>query len=144
MSRLLLDAEARPNLFFWEGPIDPETLRILLAQKDWKVPDDLFDFWVATGGGDLFESETILGPKSSEALGDNLFTENDDLRKAGLPAGYMVFHTGLFTSAIRLTDGAYVRLDLGNFRELAEYSSLEDWYSRLLRATYKDDYDLPP
>jgi hypothetical protein len=143
MNRILLDAEARPRLFLWEGPLDPETLRILLSQKDWTIPDDLFSFWVATGGGDLFETETILGPKSSEELGDNLFTENDRLQKAGLPTDYMVFHMGLFLSAIRLRDGMYVRLDPRNFHELSEYSSMEDWYSSLIRSNYENDYDLP-
>lgn len=96
-----------------------------------------------TGGGEVFESETLLGPWRDSALGDNLVSVNKDLLVSGLPPEYLVFHTGVAISAVRLADGKYVRLAPDDFHELEQYTSLEDWYCRLLRREYAARYGLP-
>jgi len=138
------DMELKPRLFFWEGSVDSQRLKQLLHEKGWALPGDLFDLLVLTGGGEIFESETILGPFRDADLGDNLFTYNEELRDRGLPDGYVVFHTGIAVSAVRLTDGRYVEFGLNDFEERGEYASLEDWYLRLIRAVYGEHYGLPP
>jgi hypothetical protein len=136
------DAELKPRLFFWEGAISRTHLKGLIDKQGWTLPSDLFNLLTLTGGGEIFESETILGPFRDADLGDNLFTYNEELRGRGLPEGYVVFHTGMAVSAVRLIDGRYVELGLDNFHEREEFESLEDWYLRLIRAEYAERYGL--
>ncbi len=136
------DADLKPRLFFWEGAIDKEHLKELLGELGWSLPVDLFNLLVLTGGGEIFESETILGPFRDADLGDNLFTYNEELRGRGLPEAYVVFHTGMAVSAVRLSDGRYVEFGLEDFQEREEFASLEDWYLRLIRAEYAERYGL--
>ena len=44
------------------GSIPKERLDEWLRQRDLEVPSELAELWQETGGGNLFESETILGP----------------------------------------------------------------------------------
>lgn len=140
---LLEDAKRRPELFAWEGPVSSSKLAALLAEQGWSLPEDLIAFWERTGGGEVFESESLLGPCGDVALGDNLFSYNEELRARGLPEGYVVFHMGMTVSAVRQKDGRYVELDFEDFRERAEFASLEDWYLRIVRAEYAERYGLP-
>lgn len=143
MAALREDAKRRPELFDWEGPVSRAHLEPLLAERGWSLPADLVSLWEQTGGGEIFESETLLAPCGDIALGDNLFTFNDELRQQGLPEGYVVFHSGMTVSAVRLADGRYIELDVTDFHERAIFSSLEDWYLRLIRAEYAERYGLP-
>ncbi len=137
------DAEFKPRLFFWEGAVGERQFSDLIEKRSWNLPSDLSHFLAQTGGGEIFETETVLGPLRDEDLGDNLFTYNKELRGRGLPEGYVVFHTGMTVSAVRLDDGRYVELDRDDFHERAEFTSLEDWYLRLIRAEYAERYGLP-
>ncbi len=138
------DMELKPRLFFWEGATDSQRLKQLLAEKGWALPADLFSLLALTGGGEIFETETILGPFRDADQGDNLFTYNEEVRGRGFPAGYVIFHTGMAVSAVRLADGRYVEFGLDDFKERGEYASLEDWYLRLIRTEYAERYGLPP
>jgi hypothetical protein len=71
-SLLQQDQGLRPLLFVWNGPISAERLDTWLGERGLEIPDDLVEFWRETGGGDLFESETILGPFGDKRLGDDL------------------------------------------------------------------------
>ena len=140
--QILTDAKSMPRLFLWEGPVEPHFLSRMLAENGWSAPNDLFEFWVTTGGGEIFESEALLAPHGRAELGENLITANHELRQSGLPPGYMAFHTGLEISAVRLSDGMYVRLDPEDFHEVAEYTSFDDWYRHFLRKVYAEVYGL--
>lgn len=137
------DAALRPELFLWEGAVAEGRLKYLLEERGWRLPTDLFELLAQTGGGDIFESETILGPFRDAELGDNLFAYNKQLRKSGLSDGVVVFHTGMTLSAVRLTNGSYILLDVDNLQEQTEYASLDEWYVKLLRAEYAERYGLP-
>lgn len=144
MSELIFkDSGERPELFDWEGPVSRRRLETLLEQKGWSLPEDLLRFWEQTGGGEIFESEQILGPCGDLTLGDNVFDYNAELAGRGLPDNYCVFHTGMTLSAIRLSDNRYVELDFSDFSERRSFSSLEEWYLHLIRAEYADRYSLP-
>jgi hypothetical protein len=139
---MIQDAQARPKLFFWKGPLDEVRLKEYVDQHGWSVPKDLFDLWLKTGGGEIFESETLLGPWRDPEMGDEVSALNEEFYSRGLPRKYLVFHTGMATSAARLSDGKYVQLDPDSFSEVEVYSSLEDWYRRLLRTEYAERYGL--
>lgn len=143
--RILSDSHRRPRLFVWSGPIDEYALRVWLTKLGWVIPEDLFQLWSSTGGGDLFETETVLVPMSdSDCEGAEEFNAAQYL--AGMPHDYIVFHIGLGgMSAVRISDHSYVQLSPGNFRETSQFTSLDDWYSGLLLREYGHRYglDLP-
>ena len=106
-SALMDDATLRPDLFRWNGRMDPASLQAWLAGNDWlgPCPSDLVVFWQETGGGDVFETETILGPLSDPQMGDDVTSVNRAMRSRGVPARFLVFHTGLLVSAVDTDEG---------------------------------------
>ncbi len=62
MASILKDAELRPELFSWFGAIDRKEIDEWLHSNSLMAPEDLKEFWSETGGGDIYESETIFRP----------------------------------------------------------------------------------
>jgi hypothetical protein len=60
--------------------------------------------WLKVGGGDLFETETLLAPYGDETLGDDIDTVNRFYPARGMPSNYLVFHYGWGLSVVRLLD----------------------------------------
>jgi len=139
---ILSDAHSRPDLFRWNGGLGEEQVLAWARERGWSLPADLIAIWVATGGGDLFESETILGPFGDPTTADDVDSVNLAERAQGLPDEYVVFHVGLGGfSAVRLGDLRYVQLD-EKHRKGETYASLQSWYLTALRAEYADRYGL--
>jgi hypothetical protein len=144
-SALTADARLRPDLFRWNGRMDPADLRAWLAGNQWSgaCPGDLLGFWQETGGGDVFETETLLGPRGDPQIGDDIAAVNRALRSRGMPARFLVFHTGLLVSAVDTDVGDYVELDPASFHVLRRFASLDEWYRATLRQEYRQRYGLP-
>jgi hypothetical protein len=107
------------------------------------VPEELVDLWQWSGGGDMFESETILRPEIDGADGEGVEMINEFLRSKGLPEQYLVFCTGAFLSAVRQSDGHIIWLgDDNGYRERLAFGSLDEWYRQLVRAEFAEHYDL--
>jgi hypothetical protein len=134
------DLAEEPRLFSWFGGISRNNLDDWMAREHLRVPEDLLAFWQELGGGDLFETETILGPFGDPVLGDDVKGVNDLHHGQGLPAEYFLFHKGLYMSAVRQGDGKYVKLS-SEYSPIKEYPSMDEWYSDL-RSEYSDVYDL--
>ena len=147
MLKILKDAVRRPDLFYWFGAIERSQLESWVRSSGLLVPSDLFEFWSQTGGGDLFESDTIFRPTSIPSSmpffvsGDDLIAANEQRKKDGMPKSYLAFHDGAFLSAVRRSDRALVTLN-ERYEEIAEYSSLDEWYLRALRADLAARYGL--
>lgn len=142
--KILNDAEIRPDVFFWKGSIPKERLDEWLQSRKLNIPDDLKMLWMRTGGGEVLESETILGPYGDESLGEDVDSVNEFHHTKGMPDKYLIFHIGVGgLSAIRLSDNKYVQLNEDSYVELQEYSSLERWYEMVLRQEYRSRYELP-
>jgi hypothetical protein len=108
---VLEDAKRRPDLFIWQGAIDSARLDSWTRSRNLRIPSDLRLFWIETGGGDFFESETILGPLGRADLADDVETVNAHHHLRGLPADFLVFHRGLGgLTAIQMSNGLYVQL----------------------------------
>lgn len=145
------DAQRRPDLFCWFGAISLSDIQEWSARTQLDLPSDLLAFWQETGGGDLFESETILRPSVSETIAPN-FVEGDDTesrntayRSSGLPNGLFVFHVGMDISAIDLRSNEYVTVaERNGFSIAARFTSFDDWYSKTLRAEFAKKYNLEP
>ena len=138
------DARARPDLFIWNGRMERTQLESWLASNKWIVscPRDLLTFWQETGGGDIFESETILGPLGDPEMGDELAAVNRAMKERGMPESFLVFHVGLVTSAVYMPSGNYVELASEGFRVVRRFASLDEWYRSTLRAEYAQRYGL--
>jgi hypothetical protein len=64
-----------------------------------------------TGGGDLFETDSILGPFAVPTWGDSLSDVNEQLRREGLPPALCAIHIGYCVSAIDRPTQKFVTLD---------------------------------
>ena len=144
-SHLNLDARARPHLFHWNGRMNRPTLLEWLQTNHLAdhCPDDLLAFWEETGGGDVFESETILGPLGDPEMGDGFIEVNRAMHAQGMPARLFIFHRGLMTSAFDTEIGDYLELDPVDFRVIRRFQSLDSWYCATLRHEFGARYGLP-
>ena len=142
IDQLEKDRASRPDLFHFFEPIHPERLNEWLRERRPTVPPDLRGFWCETGGGDLFESETVLGPFAPADLGDDLESENRHQWQKGMPPDWLVFHTGLRLSVIIMSSGKYANVREDSFAVQETFPSLEDWYLRLIRKEYAVRYCL--
>ena len=98
------DIRYRPSIFCQAKSITTKELDDWLQANSCEITPGLRDFWLVMGGGEFFESETILSPHGDKSLGDNILARNQLLQKQGLSPNYFVFHVGLGYSAIRLAD----------------------------------------
>ena len=141
MDQLERDIAARPGLFFWSGPVPREEVLDAVRREGYSVPDALLDLWERYGVLDMFETETVLSP--TDGGYDDVAGVTQGLWERGMPPEYVVFHTGLFLTAVRQGDGAIVQVGEDSFAEEEVYGSLEDWYERGLRGAYAAHYRLP-
>ena len=137
-----IDQKSRPDLFQMVGSIPAHSLEAWLSKRNYVVPDDLRQFWSETGGGDIFESETILSPFVRGDLGDDVDSVNDFHRQKGMPANYLIFHTGIDLTAVRMPSGEYLSIREGSYDIQQTFQSLTDWYANLIRREYASRYGL--
>jgi SMI1/KNR4 family protein SUKH-1 len=145
MNMILRDAATASHLFMWNGPIDRRRVDRWVEGHGWRLPEDLLEFWSVTGGGEMFETETMLRPLRSDDDGrEEILDVTNWLRTAkGFQENLLVFHQGLAYTAIRPADGRYFCQD-AHGRILGEFGTLEDWYIRVIREEYAERYGLPP
>lgn len=138
------DARRAPNAFIWQGAVPRVRLTTWCAQRGLTLPADLFELLRATGGGDLFESETLLAPFAGQDTGDDADGANAHHDAAGLPARYWLVVVGLELLALDRERGMYVSFSPANYEILAEYGTLEAWYLATIRAEFGSRYGLSP
>lgn len=140
-SAIEADARKRPELFQWNGPLPREELEEW-SRRYGRVPEDLRWFWSSTGGGDVFESETLLSPLGDSSMGDDVVGVTEARRAQGLPGEWVVFHVGFGTSAFHVGDGRYAWFEGSVGAPSRLFDSLDDWYRGVLRAEYAERYGL--
>lgn len=139
--KIIEDSSKRPALFSWRGKVPEQELLDWMSQKNTALPKDLVSLWAYTGGGDFFESETLLFPFGDPALGDDIGSVNLLHRSHGMPAELVVFHQGFQgLTAIDLNSGQYVVLDL-QYRKITSFNSVDDWYGSV-RSEFQERYSL--
>jgi hypothetical protein len=125
------DAARRPDIFLFNGPILSAPLDDWLGTRKLIVPDDLKEVWQETGGGIIFESETILGPYGNRGLGENVDGENEFHRQKGMPIDWLLFHTGFQLKAVKMSTGEYACLREGSYEVTEMYGSFAGWYAMI-------------
>lgn len=140
---LLDDSSEFPLPFDWRGPVDPAVLSDWLEQNPlWPTPE-LIELWLATGGGDFFESETILFPFGGHETGDNVVELNHYHHSRGLSDDFMLFYTGAFgLGVVEKRTGDVVVLTEEDYRERFRFKSLDDLYLELIRPEFAERYGL--
>ncbi len=145
---VLVEDSRVPGVFFGFGAIPKAELRDWLKRHALVLPPDLLTFWQLTGGGDVFESETILRP--SVPTPPNASFVEDDIESANLahnangkPSELYLFQQGAFLSAVRVSDQKYVTLTKA-YAVQDLFDSMDEWYVRTLRAEFGKRYGLVP
>lgn len=145
---LLQDAQKVPGIFFPFGGIPVTELQDWLQRTGLVLPSDLIEFWHITGGGDVFDSETIFRPTVPSAP-NSCFVEDDiERRNAGHADGgksddLYIFQEGVFLSAVRLSDQAFVTLTSSGYVIKDYFRTFDQWYVGTLRAEFREQYGLP-
>lgn len=138
------DAISRPDLFQWFG-IGGAALEDWLTALPLRAHPGLVDFWRRTGGGDIFESETLLGPLATDES-DNVLKVNEHHRSRGLPDQLLIFHIGLCMSASSVDQKRHrnrlVTLGPDSYRVMSTFDSFNDWYQNASRSEYASRYGL--
>jgi hypothetical protein len=138
------DALAHPLLFQWFGVSEPE-FEVWLAALPLRVHPGLVEFWRRTGGGDMFESETILGPLVTEES-DNVLKMNEYHWSKGLPRDMLIFHTGLNMSASfvdqRRHRNRLISFKPDSYNVEKSFDTFNAWYQENLRSEYAERYGL--
>jgi hypothetical protein len=145
---LLQDAQRAQGVFYPFGAIPTAELREWLGQNALALPSDLIELWELTGGGDIFDSETVLRPTvtsipNASFVHDDIEGRNSAHAATGKPSGLYIFQQGTFLSAIRLSDQKFVTLTK-DYAVKNSYGSLDDWYVGTLRAEFGERYGLAP
>jgi hypothetical protein len=139
------DALARPDLFHWFGITETEFDQ-WLTTLPLRIHPGLVAFWRRTGGGDLFESETILGPLVADDS-DNVLVVNEVHWNKGLPRDMLIFHTGMNISASFVDQRRHrnrcVSLRPDSYDIGRQFDTFSDWYQETLRFEYAARYGLP-
>jgi hypothetical protein len=146
---LLQDALQVPRIFDTFGAIPVVELQDWLRRTGVVLPSDLIELWQQTGGGDVFESETILRPTVASTptscfVEDDIEGINAACAEDGKSGDLCVFHRGLYLSAVRFSDQRFVTLTEDGYTVKDSFASLDQWYVRTLRAEYGERYGLPP
>jgi hypothetical protein len=138
------DALARPDLFLWFGVAEAE-FEPWLTALPLRVHPGLVSFWRRTGGGDLFESETLLGPLAPDES-DNVLMVSESHWNKGLARDLLVFHTGLCLSAssvdMRRHRKRLVVMNAESFEITHRFDTFNGWYQHTLRSEYAERYGL--
>jgi hypothetical protein len=143
---LLQDAERRPSVFQWFGAIPGREIEDWMRRSQVSLPSDLIELWQETGGGDVFESETILRPTvpsvpNSSFVADDIEGVNTRHSAAGNPHGLYIFQQGSFLSAIRLFDQKFATLTK-DYAIDRLFNSLDEWYVNTWRGEFGPRYGL--
>jgi hypothetical protein len=131
------------------GAIPLTEIQDWLGRTGVVLPSDLIELWKQTGGGDVFESETILRPTvasrpNSRFVEDDIERVNAKYAEEGKSSDLYMFHRGLFPSAVRLSDQRFVTLTEGGRAVKDSFASFDEWYVRTLRSEYGERYGLSP
>ena len=91
-----------PRIFSPFGAIPSVEVEDWLRRTGLILPSDLIELWQQSGGGDVFESETILRPTVSSSpnscfLEDDIEGINAAYADEGKSGDLYVFHRGLFS-----------------------------------------------
>ena len=141
IDQILKDASERPQIFVWRGPLDLEKVNAWLSHNQVNIPPDLKELWIVTGGGDIFESETLLSPLETDPSYD-IEAVNRFHWQSGLDKSLLIFHVGTWISAVRNEPPHFVSFSLGDVEKKMEFKDFDAWYRQTVRREFAQRYGL--
>ena len=141
IEQLLKDASEHPRIFIWRGPLDSRKIDTWSSPNRVEIPMGLRQLWTVTGGGDIFESETILSPLTKDPEFD-IEAVNEFYWEQGVEKKLLIFHVGAWLSAVRNASPCYVSFNTENFATRAEFGDFDAWYVEGMREEYAQRYGL--
>jgi hypothetical protein len=139
---MIADIAAHPKVFFLRGGALDASIPAEICGV--RPPDDLVAFWQRFGGGELFESETILLPtiRATASLnvmdGDDVESVTAFQRAARPNLRGAVFHTGSWTSTF-LTGNIFLVFNESD-ELIGSFDDLDSWYAALPRKEFAESY----
>lgn len=89
------------------------------------------------GGGDVDQTETILGPYGNRELADDVDSVNEFHWRKGMPADWLIFHTGLGgLTVVKMSTGEYANVQHDSFEVEETFNSFADWYEKSIRPAF--------
>lgn len=141
---MVQDMFARPDLFHMAGRVGRDRVELWATENALRLPRELLDMWATVGGGDFFETETLLSPIATTELGDDVVSVNAYHRARGMPGRYIVFHVGAGgLSACDQDTGLFCQLDPACYAVGTAFDTLAAWYTIVLHNEYAARYGLP-
>ena len=141
IDQILKDAIEQPRLFLWCGALDETKINEWIPPNRVQVPLDLRKLWSVTGGGEMFETETLLSPFASDPDYD-INMRNEFYWKSGVDKTLLVFHIGTWISAIRDNTPHFISFKENEMENKMQFESIDAWYCQTLRKEYANRYDL--
>ncbi len=147
--RVIEDAKLNSRIFFPFDPIPEAELDDWLQRTGLTLPPDLIEFWRLTGGGDIFDTETVLRPTvptppNACFVEDDIEGFNAVAEIRGKSPDLYLFCGNCLHSAIRLSDQKYVTLKDDQYTVDQVFDSFDEWYVQVLREEFAAQYGLPP
>jgi len=141
---ILDDAKKRPELFLWNGALNEEKIQEFCQVNKYCIPDDLYEFWIETGGGDFFESETIFSPIENKFIkGESIIEITKWYHHNGLEKKYLVFHIGgEGISVLDMITKLYCIVNKADYRVKKTFRLFNDWYMAIRNPDFAQAYSL--
>jgi hypothetical protein len=131
------DMARHPELFLFNGPIPRGELDVWLRKRNLTVPEDLKEVWCETGGGDVDQTETILGPYGNRELADDVDSVNELHWQRGMPVDWLIFATGIGElTVVKMSAGEYANVRYSSYEIHETFNSFADWYAKSIRPTF--------
>jgi hypothetical protein len=92
---------------------------------------------VKRGGGDVDQTETILGPYGNRELADDVDSVNDFHWRKGMPVDWLIFATGVGDlTVVKMSTGEYANVQHDSFEVEETFNSFADWYEKSIRPAF--------
>ena len=116
----------------FEGKITKDLLEKELAKYQYSFPDELIDFWLEYGGGELFQTQNILYPFSTQnEIIESMPEYNKRARNNAMNSRYIVFATDTVNvSVIDTKTNQVVLFDsiTENASVLKRFANINQWF----------------
>lgn len=124
-----------PYVLFEYGVPEKKELETELNKYDFKFPKELIKFWQNFGGGDLFETETILYPVDTDNIEyDSMPVINRFLCKQEFDNNYYIFHTNNATVTAfhkQTHEIAVFDNEPRNYKIEQRFKNIDEWFFNL-------------
>lgn len=124
------ELKKNPDIFVPYGKINKRILVEELQKYKFNFPKELIKFWINYGGGDLFETETILSPIPSESeFVYDIRKINDFRYKNGLNKRYIIFQENASEmTAFDKETNEIVVLDKDKYKIEERFENINKWF----------------